>query len=588
MRDEEDRRAERRLHLLDELEDLGLDRHVEGRRRLVRDEEAGVARERDRDERPLLHPPAQLVRVLVRDPLRVGDLHPSEHPDRGPDRLALDGKDQRPAEELDEAAHDGDLGPLANHVPVRVLPRPSMVRELEAAGEERIEVPGDQLIEIEDVPGAGGEAVETRDDLVPGRGIEAGGGDQVPHVRELVGVPFRGVEERLPALPASRHRRRGLGDRQPMEDEHVHEDPRDDQEPEQARDREREEEEPGQDLEDREHDARVAGPRGGLDDPCPASDRGGGERDRQRERRREGPQLRRLEARERAPEEATKEERGRARHEEGDRDPGPAEEERGPRPARGRWERHRGRHGVRVRRPELPPDCVPLDLDVHLLDEALHDRLPLVEENVLRDLGPNREHGVQGLHRLLKDHRDLVPADLPHLLVRLRNEVVRGLHLDEGEEALPQGLDAGPLRLPRELPQFPEPADAEVRRLRLGPVAEHLPEESANLPLQRLDLRDDGTRHIEQDFARFNLPGGLRDEPEDRKGGHALPGPCLPDEPQRLPLDDVEVHPVERLHDPCVRVEVRAEVPDAEQEVRRPITSGGAGPRCLEPCPPGG
>ena len=55
-----------RLEVGDELEDLGLDRRVEPRGRLVHDEQAGVPRERHRDDHPLLHAAAELMRVATR------------------------------------------------------------------------------------------------------------------------------------------------------------------------------------------------------------------------------------------------------------------------------------------------------------------------------------------------------------------------------------------------------------------------------------------------------------------------------------------------------------------------------------------
>jgi len=73
MADEQDRG----VHLLDELlhegQDLRLDRHVERARRLVRDEELGLFRERHRDHHPLAHPARQLVGIEVEDRLRVVD-----------------------------------------------------------------------------------------------------------------------------------------------------------------------------------------------------------------------------------------------------------------------------------------------------------------------------------------------------------------------------------------------------------------------------------------------------------------------------------------------------------------------------------
>ena len=80
--DEDDRRAEVGLEPPDQLEDLGLDRDVERRRRLVGDQEVGVARERHRDHHPLAHAARELVRVVVDPLLRVGDADGAEQLDR--------------------------------------------------------------------------------------------------------------------------------------------------------------------------------------------------------------------------------------------------------------------------------------------------------------------------------------------------------------------------------------------------------------------------------------------------------------------------------------------------------------------------
>src|SRR5918992_414623 len=58
---------------MDEIEHLGLDGRVEAARRLVEDEEPRIARERHRDDDPLLHAAGQLMRVALEDASRVGD-----------------------------------------------------------------------------------------------------------------------------------------------------------------------------------------------------------------------------------------------------------------------------------------------------------------------------------------------------------------------------------------------------------------------------------------------------------------------------------------------------------------------------------
>ena len=80
--DEDDRAAGQLLDLLDDLEDLRLDRDIERSRGLVRDEHFGVVADRHRDHRPLPHAAGELVRVLTRSCLRLGDAHQVEHLDR--------------------------------------------------------------------------------------------------------------------------------------------------------------------------------------------------------------------------------------------------------------------------------------------------------------------------------------------------------------------------------------------------------------------------------------------------------------------------------------------------------------------------
>ena len=59
----------------DEAQDLGLHRHVQRGRGLVRDEQIRLAAHRDRQEDPLDHPAGQLVDVLGGDPVRVVQPH---------------------------------------------------------------------------------------------------------------------------------------------------------------------------------------------------------------------------------------------------------------------------------------------------------------------------------------------------------------------------------------------------------------------------------------------------------------------------------------------------------------------------------
>ena len=65
MGDEDERRAALGREPLEELEDLRLDRHVEGRRRLVGDQQLRLQRERHRDHHALAHAARELMRVGV-------------------------------------------------------------------------------------------------------------------------------------------------------------------------------------------------------------------------------------------------------------------------------------------------------------------------------------------------------------------------------------------------------------------------------------------------------------------------------------------------------------------------------------------
>ena len=78
-----------RAELADQRQDLRLDRHVERRRRLVRDQQVGVARERHRDHHALAHAARELVRVVVDAPLRLRDADGVEQLDRAAARVRL-------------------------------------------------------------------------------------------------------------------------------------------------------------------------------------------------------------------------------------------------------------------------------------------------------------------------------------------------------------------------------------------------------------------------------------------------------------------------------------------------------------------
>ena len=78
--DQDHRQVAVAVQLFDQLQDLRLDRDVEGGGRLVGDQDLGLERQRHRDHRPLAHPAGELVRVVstralgVRDPDRPQQL----------------------------------------------------------------------------------------------------------------------------------------------------------------------------------------------------------------------------------------------------------------------------------------------------------------------------------------------------------------------------------------------------------------------------------------------------------------------------------------------------------------------------------
>ena len=79
--DEEDAHARVRAQLVEEVEYALLHRDIEGRGRLVGDEQPGPQRDRRRDEHPLAHAPGELVRVLVGAQLRPVDADTFEEVD---------------------------------------------------------------------------------------------------------------------------------------------------------------------------------------------------------------------------------------------------------------------------------------------------------------------------------------------------------------------------------------------------------------------------------------------------------------------------------------------------------------------------
>src|SRR5262249_50257881 len=86
--DEQHGHAEPPLELADQLEDLRLDRHVECRGWLIRDQELGRAGERHGNHDALTLAAGELVRIIPDAFLGIGDLDEAQHLDRAIARLA--------------------------------------------------------------------------------------------------------------------------------------------------------------------------------------------------------------------------------------------------------------------------------------------------------------------------------------------------------------------------------------------------------------------------------------------------------------------------------------------------------------------
>ncbi len=64
MRDEQERHVIRLLQFLENLENLGLDDHIERGRRLIRDKQGWPQNQSECDHDALAHPPGELVRIV--------------------------------------------------------------------------------------------------------------------------------------------------------------------------------------------------------------------------------------------------------------------------------------------------------------------------------------------------------------------------------------------------------------------------------------------------------------------------------------------------------------------------------------------
>ena len=85
--DQHHRHAHLVLQLRQQVEDLGLDGHVQRGGRLVGDHQLRLAGQRDGDHHALAHAAGELVRIVVHAPLGRGDAHQLEHLHRAVQRI---------------------------------------------------------------------------------------------------------------------------------------------------------------------------------------------------------------------------------------------------------------------------------------------------------------------------------------------------------------------------------------------------------------------------------------------------------------------------------------------------------------------
>src|SRR5438093_794563 len=156
VRDVEDCGIDSFPEVFEKPKDLRLRRHVERRRRFVGDHQGRLPRQRHGDHHPLLHPPAELVRVRVVDLRRLRNPDASEELDHVSSRLLLDW----PVQDRADHGYRGDdsieqpsgpklgLGPeqVRRRLPEPELDRVLLERDRFHNGEDCAERPGGALL----------------------------------------------------------------------------------------------------------------------------------------------------------------------------------------------------------------------------------------------------------------------------------------------------------------------------------------------------------------------------------------------------------------------------------------------------------
>ena len=141
--DQQHRHAELLLQPAQEFENLRLDRHIECRRRLVRDQQLRPADQCHRDHHALAQAARELVRILLETPLRRPDADGPQHRDAFAPRLGPAHPAMQPQHLFDleadrerrvEARHrllEDHADPVATHGTHRIAGKPEQVLAVE-------------------------------------------------------------------------------------------------------------------------------------------------------------------------------------------------------------------------------------------------------------------------------------------------------------------------------------------------------------------------------------------------------------------------------------------------------------------------
>ncbi len=191
VRDQQDRGAEPRAQVGQQIKNLRLDRDVERRRGLVGDHEIGLTGQRHRDHHPLPHSAGELVRILVEPALGVGHAHEPEHL-QGPGPGGRRGDVAMQRHRLGDLGADREHGIQARHRLLEDHPDPAAA-----------DLPQGRLRQRHEIVGAA-VAVEENSARLDHAGRRHEPQDR--HRRHALAAAALSHEpERLPALDRQRH-----------------------------------------------------------------------------------------------------------------------------------------------------------------------------------------------------------------------------------------------------------------------------------------------------------------------------------------------------------------------------------------------